>query len=107
MTSAATTSMVIAKVITKHRQEFPGGRQDLEDAVWSQASELLSWAFEQRAFTNVDALVAWVMVEIRLSHQSGIARPTPRQTDMRRRDAWEALMASQDTSTTTKENADA
>lgn len=107
MTNAATTNKVIATVITKYRQEFPGGGQDLEDAAWDRASELLFWAFEHRDFTNVEALAEWVMVEIRLSHQSGIARTTARQADMHRRDAWEALMASQNTSTTTKENANA
>ena len=53
---------------------------------------------------NVEALAEFVMVEIRLTHRSGIARPTARQADMLRRDAWRTLEASKTTSTTLPES---
>ena len=54
---------------------------------------------------NVEALAEFVMVEIRLVHQSGIARTTARQVDMRRRDVWQALEATKSTSTIQTESA--
>ena len=96
----------VALVLRKFRKEFPGKAKEWSDAVHRRAAELLYQPIYDCGFTNVEALAEFVMVEIRLVHQSGIAKTTARQADMRRRAAWKTLEASGSTSTTTQEHAD-
>ena len=96
----------VALVLRKFRKEFPGKAKEWSDAVHRRAAELLYQPIYDCGFTNVEALAEFVMVEIRLVHQSGIAKTTARQADMRRRAAWRTLEASGSTSTTTQEHAD-
>ncbi len=96
----------VALVMKKFRKEFPGMAKEWAGEVHRRASELLYQPIYDYGFTNVEALAEFVMVEIRLIHQSGIAKTTARQADMRRRAAWKTLEASGSTSTTTQEHAD-
>lgn len=89
----------VALVMKKFRKEFPGMAKEWADEVHRRAMELLYQPIYVNGFTNVGALAEFVMVEIRQIHRSGMARPTARQLDMRRRDAWKSLEASQATST--------
>lgn len=95
-----------ALVMKKFRKEFPVRAGECADAVHRRAAELLYQAIYDYGFTNVEALAEFVMVEIRLVHQSGIAKTTARQAEMLRRAAWKTLEASGSTSTTTQEHAD-
>ena len=96
----------VALVMKKFRKEFPGMAKERADEVHRRAAELLYQPIYVNGFTNVGALAEFVMVEFRLVHQSGIAKTTARQADMRRRAAWKTLEASGSTSTTTQEHAD-
>lgn len=94
----------VALVMKKFRKEFPGMAGEWADEVHRRAMELLYQPIYDDDFANVEALAEFVMVEIRLTHRSGIARPTARQADMLRRDAWRTLEASKTTSTTLPES---
>lgn len=96
----------VALVMKMFRKEFPGKAKEWADEVHRRASELLYQPIHEHGFTNDEALAGFVMVEIRLIHQSGIAKTTARQADMLRRAAWKALEASVSTSTTSLEHAD-
>lgn len=96
----------VALVLKRFRKEFPEMAKEWADEVHRRAMELLCQPIYDYGFTNVRALAEFVMVEIRLIHQSGIAKTTARQADMRRRAAWKTLEASGSTSTTTQEHAD-
>lgn len=96
----------VALVMKKFRKEFPGRAEEWADEVHRRAMVLLYQPVYDDGITNVEALAEFVMVEIRLVHQSGIAKTTARQADMRRRAAWRTLEASGSTSTTTQEHAD-
>lgn len=84
----------VAQVMQLFRKEFPGKAKEWSGAVHRRAAELLCEPIHLHGFNNVEALAAFVMVEIRQVHRSGMARPTARQLDMRRRNAWKALEAS-------------
>lgn len=96
----------VALVLKRFRKEFPGMAKEWAGEVHRRAMELLYLPIYDYGFTNVGALAEFVMVEFRLIHQSGIAKTTARQADMRRRAAWKTLEASGSTSTTTQEHAD-
>ena len=96
----------VALVMKKFRKEFPGRAEEWADEEHRRAMVLLYQPVYDDGITNVEALAEFVMVEIRLVHQSGIAKTTARQADMRRRAAWRTLEASGSTSTTTQEHAD-
>ena len=96
----------VALVMKKFRKEFPGMAGEWADEVHRRAMELLYQPIYDYGFTNVEALAEFVMVEIRLVHQSGIAKTTARQGDLRRRDAWQALEATKSTSTIQTESTD-
>ena len=89
----------VALVMKKFRKEFPGMAGEWADEVHRRAMELLYQPIYDYGFTNVEALAEFVMVEIRLVHQSGIVKTTARQGDLRRHDAWQALEATKSTST--------
>lgn len=95
----------VALVMKRFRKEFPGMAREWADEVHRRAMELLYQPIYDYGFTNVEALAEFVMVEIRLVHQSRIAKTTARQVEMRRRDAWQALEASRSTSTIQAESA--
>lgn len=87
----------VAQVMQLFRKEFPDKAKEWSDAVHRRAAELLYEPIYLHGFNNVEALAAFVMDEIRQVHRSGMARPTARQLDMRRRNAWKALEASHTT----------
>ena len=89
----------VALVLKRFRKEFPGMAKEWAGEVHRRAMELLYQTIYDYGFTNVEAIAEFVMVEIRLAHQSGIAKTTARQGDLRRRDAWQALEATKSTST--------
>ena len=94
--------VVVARVKQLFWKEFPDKAKEWSDAVRCRAAELLYEPIYNNDFTSIEALAEFVMVEIRQIHRSGMARPTARQLDMRRRDAWKSLEASQATSTQQK-----
>lgn len=96
----------VALVMKEFRKEFPGMAGEWADEVHRRAMELLYQPIYDCGFTSVEALAEFVMVEIRLIHQSGIAKTTVRQAGTFRRAAWKALEASVSTSTTSPEHAD-
>ena len=102
----ALEDMVVARVMRMIRKEFPGKAKEWADEVHRRASELLYQPIYEHGFANVEALAEFVMVEIRLIHQSGTAKTTARQVDMLRREAWKTLEASLTTSTTQPESTD-